>query len=172
MLAAEFALAVAPAAVGDHRGEARIDAAGIDRDRAAEARADGADAVGIDGGMLAEKVERIAQILDLLEADDAAELAFALAAAAHVEAQRHVAELAEHPRRRQHVRAFAVRAEAVQHQKRGAALGRPQALGHAQHAMQAQARRLKTDHFFFHVSTLIGSRGLLAICADADGELT
>ena len=94
MLAAEFAFAVAPAAVGDDRGEARIGAAGIDRDRAAEARPDGADAVGIDRGMRGEKVERIAQILDLFETDDAAELALALAAAAHVEAQRHIAELA------------------------------------------------------------------------------
>ena len=150
MLAAEFALAVAPAAVGDHRGDARVGAAGIDRDRAAETRADDADAVGIDGRMMAEKIERVAEILDLLEADDAAELALALAAAAHVEAQRDIAELAEHPRRSQHVRALAVGAETVQHQKRRAALGRLQALGHTEHAVQAQARRLKTDDLFFH----------------------
>ncbi len=124
MLAAEFAFAVAPAAVGDHSGKARIGAAGIDGDRAAETRADGADAIGIDRGMLGEKRQCIAQIFDLLEADDAAELALALAAAAHIEAQRHIAEFAEHARRRQHGRAFGIRAEAVQHQKRGAALRR------------------------------------------------
>ena len=55
VLAAELALAVAPAAVGDHRGDARVDAAGVDRDRGAEARADDADALGIDRGMLGEE---------------------------------------------------------------------------------------------------------------------
>src|SRR5579863_9230648 len=98
MLAAKFALAVAPAAVGDHRRNARIGAAGIDRDRAAEARADNADAAGIDGGMTAEEIKRVAQVLDLFEADDAPKLAFALAAAAHIEAQRDIAEVAEHAR--------------------------------------------------------------------------
>src|SRR5262249_16330420 len=81
----------APAAVGNARGDALIDAAGIDRNRAAEARSDQADAGGIDRGMLGEKGERVARVLDLLEADHAAELAFALAAAAHVETQHDVA---------------------------------------------------------------------------------
>ena len=39
---------------------------------------------------------RRAGVLDLFEADDAAELALALAAAAHIEAQRDIAELVEH----------------------------------------------------------------------------
>ena len=59
MLAAEFALAVAPAAVRHHRGDARIGAAGIDADRAAEARADDADAVRIDRRMLGQKLQRL-----------------------------------------------------------------------------------------------------------------
>ena len=45
MLAAEFPLAVAPAARRDRRGHALVDAADIDRDGGAEARADHADAV-------------------------------------------------------------------------------------------------------------------------------
>ena len=150
MLAAEFALAVTPAAVGDDRGDARVGAAGIDRGRAAEARADDADAAGIDGGMAGEERQRIAQVLDLFEADDAAEFALAVAAAAHVEAQRDIAEFAEHARRLQHVAAFAIRAEAVQHQKRRAPLPRVQAFRHGQHAMQAQAGRWKADHLFCH----------------------
>src|SRR5208282_2439836 len=130
----------------------RVGAAGIDADGAAEARADHRDAIGIDGGMLAEEIERTAGILDLFEADDAAELALALAAAAHVEAQRDIAELAEHFGRRNRGRTVAVGAEAVQHQKRGAALGRLQPVGHANDAVQAQTRRLKADHLFLHAS--------------------
>ncbi len=150
MLAAEFALAMAPAAVGDDCGDARIDAAGIDADRAAETRADHADAIRIDGRMLGQKIERVAGVLDLFEADDSAELAFALAAAAHVEAERDEAEFIEHPRRRDAGRAFAVGAKAVQHQERRAPLPRPHALRHAEHAMQAQARRLKADDVLTH----------------------
>ena len=115
MLAAEFALAVAPAAIGNDRGDARIGAAGIDRDRAAEARPDDADPVGIDGRMLRQDIERVAEIFHLFEADDAAELAFALTAAAHIEAHGDIAELAQDPRRLQHIIAFAVGAEAVEH---------------------------------------------------------
>src|SRR5580698_116866 len=51
MLAAEFALAMAPAAVRDHGGDARIGAAGIDADRAAKARADYPYAIRIAGVM-------------------------------------------------------------------------------------------------------------------------
>ena len=85
MLAAELALAVAPAAVRDHCGDALVDAARVDRYRAAEARADDADARGLDRRMPGEKRQGVAGILDLLEADDAPVLALALAAAAHIE---------------------------------------------------------------------------------------
>ena len=95
MLAAEFAFAVAPAAIGDDCRDARIGAARIDANRAAEARTNHADAVGIDVAVLGQKIERVAGILNLFEADDAPEFTLALAAAAHVEAQRHVAELIE-----------------------------------------------------------------------------
>src|SRR5579884_2626692 len=70
MLAAKFALAMSPAAVGNDGGDARVGAAGIDADRTAEARADYADAVRIDRRMLGQKFQRIAGILDLFEADD------------------------------------------------------------------------------------------------------
>src|SRR6516162_4957108 len=68
VLAAELALAVAPAAVGDDGGDARIDAAGMDRDRPAETRSDEADACGVDRGVLGKEGERIARVLDLLQA--------------------------------------------------------------------------------------------------------
>src|SRR5262249_13672483 len=124
VLAAELALAVAPAAVGDDRGDALVDAAGIDRDCAAEARADQADAGGIDRRMLGEEAERAPGVLDLLETDHAAEFALGLAAPAHVEAQHYVAELAEHLGRLHRVRRGLVAAEAVQHQEGGAAFSR------------------------------------------------
>src|SRR5262249_22652020 len=103
VLARELAHAIAPAAVRDHRRDALVDAAGIDRDRAAEARADHRDALPINGRMLREEAERIAGILDLLQADHAAELALAVAATAHAETQNDVAELAQHLGRRLHV---------------------------------------------------------------------
>src|SRR5438094_37208 len=86
VLAAELALAVAPAAVGDDRGDALVDTTGVDCDRPAEARADEADALRIDRGMLRQERQRAARILDLFKTDDAAEFALAVAAAAHVEA--------------------------------------------------------------------------------------
>ncbi len=138
MLAAEFALAVAPAAVGDDRGEAFVDAAGINRDRAAEARADDADALRIDVGMAGEKRHRARGVLDLFETDDAPELALALAAAAHVEAQRDVAEIVQHLRGLHHVARVLVAAEPVQHEECGAPLAAADAVGHAHHAGQLE----------------------------------
>src|SRR5580704_6438464 len=96
MLAAEFALAVAPAAVGDDGGDARIGAARIDADCAAKARTDDCDAVRIDRRMFGKGFERVAGVFDLFEADNAAELAFTLAAAAHVKAHSDVTKVAEH----------------------------------------------------------------------------
>src|SRR5207237_7122587 len=75
VLAAELALAVAPAAVGDDRGDALVDTTGVDCDRPAEARADEADALRIDRGMLGEKGECIARVLDLLETNHWAKFA-------------------------------------------------------------------------------------------------
>ena len=83
MLAAELALAVAPAARRDHRGDALVDAADIDRDRGAEARPDHARCGRARrAGCLARKVSASLVACDLLEADQVAALALALAAAA------------------------------------------------------------------------------------------
>ena len=103
MLAAEFTFAVAPATVRYDGGNARVDAGGVNRDGAAETGADHADAVARDGGVLRQKRERIAGVFHLLEADHPPVLAFAFAAAAHVEAQRDVAQALEDFARRQHV---------------------------------------------------------------------
>src|SRR5262249_60744971 len=94
--AANLAPAAAPAAVGDACGDARVNAAGIDRHRAAETRSDETDALGIDRGVAGEEGQRAARVLDLLQADHAAEFALAVAAAAHGEAQHHVTTRAEH----------------------------------------------------------------------------
>ncbi len=150
VLAAELALAVAPAAVGDDRRDALVDAAGIDGNRAAEARSDHADARGIDRGMPGEEGERAAGVLDLVEADHATEFALALAAAAHVEAQHDVAELAQHLGRLHGVRGGLVAAEAVQHQKGGAPLSRPHPGRDMHDARELESRGRKGDGFFGH----------------------
>jgi hypothetical protein len=100
--------------------------------------------------VLSEEGERVAGVLDLLKADDAAELSFAFAAATHVEAQRDVTVFIEDACWRDAVRAVAVRAETVQHQERRAALARLQPVWNADNAVQAQPRRLKTDDLFLH----------------------
>ena len=119
MLTAKFAFAVPPTAVGDHRGDARIRSGRIHGDRAAEARADHPDAIGIDRRVAGEEIERVAEIIDLFETDDPAELALAPAAAAHVEAERDIAEFVQHPGRLPHTLGVAVGAEAMQHDEGG-----------------------------------------------------
>jgi hypothetical protein len=59
--------------------------------------------------------ECVAEVLDLIEADNAAKLALAFAAAAHVEAQRDIAEFVQHSRRLQHARRVTVAAKAMEH---------------------------------------------------------
>src|SRR5207244_3288311 len=83
MLAAELALAVTPATIGDDRRDPLIDPAGIDRDGAAEARADRRDAVGIDRRVLRQRGEGIARVRHLFQADHPCMFALAVAAAAH-----------------------------------------------------------------------------------------
>src|SRR5262245_3198197 len=139
VLAAELALAVAPAAVGNDRRHALVDPAGIDRDRATEARADDADALGIDRRMLGEEAERAARVLDLLEADHSPELAFALAAAAHVEAQHDIAELIQDLGRLHRIGGGLVAAEAVQHQEGGAPFARSHPARHMHDTGELQA---------------------------------
>ena len=90
--------------------------------------------------MLRGKIERVAEVLDLLEADHAGMLAFALAAAAHGEAHRDVAEIVEHTGGCQHVRRVLVAAEAMQHQEGGALLARLHVVRNANRAVELQAR--------------------------------
>src|SRR5262249_42343859 len=92
----------------------------------AEARADDADALGIDRRMLGEEAEGAARILDLLEADHSPELALALAAAAHVEAQHDIAELAQNLGRLHRIGRGLVAAETLQPQEGGAPFARSQ----------------------------------------------
>src|SRR5689334_8559763 len=80
VLAAELALAVAPAAVGDHSRKALVDAGGVKGDGAAEAGADDRHARAVDGAVVSEKAQGIAGVFHLFQTDDAAELALALPA--------------------------------------------------------------------------------------------
>ena len=92
MLLAEFFLAVAPAADGDAGRDARVDARRVHRHGGAEAETHHGDPVGLDFRSAGEKRHRAFGVLDLLQADDLAAHAFAVAAAAHVETQRDIAE--------------------------------------------------------------------------------
>ena len=103
MLAAEFTFAVAPASVGYDGGNALVDAGGVDRDRAAEAGTDRRDTLGRDRRVPRQERERVTRIFHLFEANHSSVLAFALAAAAHVEAQRDVTQLVKNLAGCQHV---------------------------------------------------------------------
>ena len=122
MLLAEFLDAVAPAARRDAGGEARLDACRVHRDRGAEAVAVDANALRIDLWPVHQEFERRARVLDLLEADDAAARALALAAAAEIEAQRHVAQARVEIGGDAHAFAVLAAAEAVHDEKGGPAL--------------------------------------------------
>ena len=145
MLAAEFALAVAPAAGGNHSGNALVDAADIDRDRRAEARADHADTVVLDVGILGKEGQRVARGLHLFQADQMATLAFAVAAAGHVETQRHVAELLEHLAGLEHVVRARLLPKPCMTMKAGPALARFHAVRHADGAGELAALGNKRD---------------------------
>src|SRR6202012_479231 len=123
---------------------------GIDRHRAAKARADHADPVGVNGVMFGKERQRAAEIFNLLEADDAAELAFALAASAHVETQRHVAQRIEHSRWIDDAFGIAIATEAMQHEKTCPAVAGPQARWNTQCAVKPTARGREGNSFFVH----------------------
>ena len=125
MLLAELLLAVAPAARGDAGDDALIDAGGVHRHRRAEAVTENRDAARIHLGAVGHEFEGVLGVFDLLEADHAPARAFAFAAAAHVEAQHHIAERREEACDGDRGAAVLVAAEAVQHEKRRAPLARP-----------------------------------------------
>src|SRR5262249_6787359 len=91
---------------------------GVDRDRRSEALADDADATRVDVGAARKVRQGVPRVPDLLLADDAAAVSFALAAAAKIEAQRRVAEAGEHRRDRLAAGAVLVAAEPVQDEER------------------------------------------------------
>ena len=103
---------------------------------------------------LGQERQRAAGILDLLEADQVAALALAVAAAAHVEAERDIAEVVEHLGGLQHVRGFVVAAEAVQHQEGGAPLAGLDAVRDPHGAGELEARGWDGDGLLGHRQVL------------------
>jgi hypothetical protein len=92
-LRAVAALAIADRAVRNTELHPHIARRDLDRNRAAEARADDADPRSIDPRLRRHEIDRVGEIGDLLVDDDIAAPAFALAAAAEIEAQRGIARL-------------------------------------------------------------------------------
>ena len=98
MLAAELALAISPSAGRDHTGNSLVDSGGVDRDGGTEAVADHSDPLGIDLVAPCDEGERALGVGDLVEATNLPPLSPALAAAAHIDPERAVAEALEHAR--------------------------------------------------------------------------
>src|SRR5690348_6078390 len=95
VLAAKFALAVAPTAAGNDRGNPAIGTARKDRDRSTETAADQSNFAWIDfrpSGQIGDGISRIGY---LIETDDAPVLTLALAATAKIDTQGDVAPLGE-----------------------------------------------------------------------------
>src|SRR5262249_18120716 len=150
MLAAELALAVAPARGRDHRCHALIDAAATDRDRGAEARAEHRDTLAVDVRMLRQQRERVAGRRHLVGAEQKPLLALALAAAGHVEAHADIAEPFEHGGRPHHVVSGHPAAEAVQDDEGRTLLVRFHALRHPDNAGEFQALGCEADALLGH----------------------
>src|SRR5262249_52016033 len=115
----KLGVAVTPTARGNDRGNPLIDAACVHRDGRAEAVAGAGDAVRIDLGARHQVSQGAPGVLDLLHADNVSARAFALAATAHIEAERDVAPSGEQRRRAGAGLAALVAAEAVQHHAGG-----------------------------------------------------
>ena len=139
MLAAKLAFAVAPSSGGNDGGNAGVHSGGVNRYGGAETAANQGDLLRIDLGMRGEKRERVARVGNLVQADDAAALALAFAAAAHVETQGGVAQGVEHVAGSENVSGIFVAAETVQDDKRGESLAGCRACGNADDAGELQA---------------------------------
>src|SRR6266581_5673265 len=148
VLLAEFLRAVAPAARGNAGGDPSVDPRRVYGDCGAKTLPDHGDALRVDLRPGSEERQRVPRVFDLLLADDAPALAFALAAAAAVEAQRRVAEPGEHFRDRRTAAAVLVAAESVQDKKGGAPGARSARLGRVQNARELQSVRYEADPFF------------------------
>ena len=131
MLAFELGGAIAPARSRNAGGEALIKPSGIDGDGGAEAAAHDADARGIDMRMALQQGHRIARIADLFKTDQTPMLAFALAAAAHVEAHGHIAEAIEHGGGRHHIAGLLRAAESMKNDEGGTLLAGREPFRHA-----------------------------------------
>src|SRR4030095_13274947 len=148
MLAAELALAVAPARCREHGRDARVDAAAMNRDRGAEARSHHGDALAVDAWMLRKQRERIARRGHLVGAKEQPLLACALAATRHVEAHADVAELLEDRGRPHHVVGGHAAAETVQDDEGWPPLAGLEPFGDPDHAGELEAFGGETDAFF------------------------
>src|SRR5262249_50300595 len=156
MLAAELALAMAPARCREHRGDPLVHTTAIDRDGGAEARAHNGDALAVDARMLREQCERVARRGHLVGAKQQALLAFALAAARHVEAHAYIAEALEHRGRPYHVVGGHAAAEAMQDDEGRPLLAGPEPLGEADDAYELEALGDEADALFGHACSFTG----------------
>src|SRR6266853_4359208 len=146
VLLAEFLRAVAPAARGNAGGDPPVDPRRVYGDCGAKTLPDHGDALRVDLRTGSEERQRVPRVFDLLLADDAPALAFALAAAAEVEAQRRVAEAGEHFRDRHTAAAVLVAAESVQDEKSGAPR-RPR-IGQVKDTRELESVRYKANALF------------------------
>src|SRR6266571_2588630 len=158
VLPAEFLRAVAPAARGNAGGDPSVDPRRVYGDCGAKTLPDHGDALRVDLRPGSEERQRVPRVFDLLLADDAPALAFALAAATEVEAQRRVAEPGEHFRDRRTAATVFVAAESVQDDKGGAPLRRSR-IGKVEDARELQPVRHKADAFFHSLDPLAISSG-------------
>ena len=145
VLALQLAGAVAPSADGDDRGNALVDAAGVQRDGPAEALTTDRDRVRIDVRLHREPRERRLRVDNLVMAQDVPANAAALAAAAHVESQCHVPERLVEPCLADVGRAVLAAAEAVQNHDRRPALAAAQPVGDVDDTGECQRVRCKGD---------------------------
>src|SRR5258706_14814880 len=148
VLLAEFLRAVAPAPRGNAGGDPAVDAGRVYGDRGTETLPDHADTLRIDLGAGGEERQRVPRILDLLLADHAATLPFALSPAAQAEAQRRVAQPGEHFCDCRAAAAVLVAAETVQDEKSGAPLLRAVRLWEIKDTRKLQSVRYEADPFF------------------------
>jgi hypothetical protein len=114
MLSPEFCLAVSPRAGCDDSRWSLVDTGCVERYRCAEATAEQTNTIAEYFGSFFEKRQCVLRVLDLIEADDASELAITVTATAHIETKNDIAPIAQHPRRTHRIARTAVTTEAMQ----------------------------------------------------------
>ena len=135
---------------GTHSGAARRAPRGANRSAnfsgtasRAETETHHTDALRLHLGAGGEKAHGRFGVFDLLQANHAAARALAVAATAHVKAQRHIAELFKQRRCHYRYAAIFIAAKAVQHHDGGALFTRLHVIGQMQHPGQTQTIRYK-----------------------------